>query len=64
MEILSTNQGEFMGDAFAEFEILWNAPQTLEYETFIELYRNIHCVRIPCTYREVLEISEGDRSTC
>ena len=42
MEILSTNQGEFMGDAFAEFEILWNAPQTLEYETFIELYRNIY----------------------
>lgn len=41
-KIVSTNQGEFTKDALAEFETLWNAPQALEYETFIEAYTEIY----------------------
>ena len=38
-KIVSTKKGEFATETVTEFERLWNAKQALDYDDFIELYR-------------------------
>ncbi len=37
-KVISTEQGEFAEQVVYEFEQLWNSPETLDYEDFIENY--------------------------
>lgn len=41
-KIVSTEQGEYTQNVVAEFEQLWNAPQSLSFEQFIEAYTNVY----------------------
>ena len=41
-KIVSTEQGEYTQNVVAEFEQLWNAQQSLEFEQFIEPYTNVY----------------------
>lgn len=41
-KIVSTEQGEYTQNVVAEFEQLWNAPQSLLFEQFIESYANVY----------------------
>lgn len=41
-KIVSTEQGEYTKNVVAEFEQLWNAPQSLSFEQFIEAYTNVY----------------------
>lgn len=41
-KIVSTDQGEYARNVIAEFEQLWNAPQSLTFEQFIDAYSNVY----------------------
>ena len=41
-KIVSTHQGEYTRNVVAEFEQLWNAPQSLTFEQFIDAYSNVY----------------------
>lgn len=40
--LVSTRQGEYTQNILAEFEDLWNAPQSLAFNEFIEKYRELY----------------------
>ena len=37
--LVSSDQGEMIGQVKKEYDRLWNAPYTLKYEEFIDNYR-------------------------
>ena len=41
-KIVSTEQGEYTQNVVAEFDQLWNAPQSLTFEQFIDAYSNVY----------------------
>lgn len=41
-KIVSTDQGEYARNVIAEFDQLWNAPQSLTFEQFIDAYSNVY----------------------
>ena len=41
-KIVSTEQGEYTQNVVSEFQQMWNAQQTLDFEQFIEAYTNVY----------------------